>query len=163
MATEFTITIEIDRQYGKLLGGNLYAGWPVIDDIKIKIGNHMYLEHYIYMYITDDLNYMVCFHNDCIPAFRITDILFRTKIEVDSNDDALAYIFGIQYVTENAKKIFVLGGLNIEVNGTTEQAIKKFVKDYRSLLIDFQKAADNVMQNSKEIINPLNKKTGYYK
>jgi hypothetical protein len=163
MTTEFNLTIETNCHYGKLFGGPTYAGWPITYDIKIKIGNHMYLEHYIYIYLTEELDYIVCFNNECIPEIRLSDIEFRKKIEVDSSDNALDMTFGIQYVTENTKNMFVLGGLTIEVNDTTETAIKQFVKDYRLLLIDFQKAVEELMQNRKKTFNPQNNKTGYYK
>ena len=159
------LTIHTDYYYGKLFGKNVYVGAPISLCIKICINNpSVYVVQYVDMYITNDLNieYSIdCLNINCIK----TDNDGRLNITVGELADTLNKMeknitnfweFGIGH---DGPGMFAFGSTIIEIG---QDQITSFMKQYISVLREFQERCKQLMINHKKTINPENEQTGFY-
>ncbi len=166
------MNIKIDivtlRREGKLLGGCVYVGFPLMEFIKISVSENVFVVQEIDMYITEELDYAFIIRDLDGRDIEMSSDQFSKKIEKEEHnfDDEDGELFGIgydeDYFTKPYKETFAIGTLQFYTSDKDKPMIKDFIKRYIQVLRKIQKDAESLMISCKEIINPRNGKTGFY-
>lgn len=129
------IQIEESKFYGKLLGGCVYAGYPIHIFYTIKFGD-LFVTFDGYMYIDESLDYKLEFTWDSIRNFTFSDSELETGIKECNFEKEFLDICYSEHMT--GERILCIDDLSIFVTEQNKDSLEKFLQDLLNRIENFR-------------------------
>jgi len=148
------ITIEEEKDYGKLLGGRIYAGFPIEMDYYIKFGDLLFMHLNACMIIKETLDYAVILNWGLADGweFQYSGQEFKKAIQECDFDDTSFLGVGYDEDISSERRILTVDTLRICVTEENRKELANFLRDFLEKIKAFSQEMEAYYEKNKELI-----------
>jgi hypothetical protein len=152
------IVIKEEKFYGKLLGGCVYAGFPIENDIRICLGKFMFMELSTKMTITEALEYKIILDWGSDTSWGNYKYKFSKEsmkellANIDyKNDNFLGISIGEDIDNDDAP-VLMINNLTVQITNENREAIYNFLDNFSSKIKELYEEIDKYYDDHKNYI-----------